>query len=96
MTRYSSAVQIPNLTPATSLNGTEQLEAVQAGSTVRLTVQQIANYAASAASSLIPLYNVTTSQKNALAVSSGVIVFDTDLGKICVYNGSSWETITSV
>ena len=39
-----SNVQIPNLTPAISLNGTEQLEAVQAGSSVRLTVAQIAAY----------------------------------------------------
>lgn len=96
MARYSSAVQIPNLTAAVALNGQEQLEAVQAGSSVRVTVQQIANYSASAAASLIPVYNATTAQKNALSASSGVMVFDNDLGKLCVYNGSSWETITSV
>jgi hypothetical protein len=39
-----SVEQIPNLTPATALNGTEQLEAVQAGSSVRLTVTQIGTY----------------------------------------------------
>jgi hypothetical protein len=39
-----SVSQIPNLTPATSLNGTEQLEAVQAGSSVRLTTAQIGTY----------------------------------------------------
>ena len=36
--------QIPNLTPATSLNGTEQLEAVQSGSSVRITTAQIGAY----------------------------------------------------
>lgn len=37
-------VQIPNLTAAISLNGTEELEAVQAGSSVRVTANQIAAY----------------------------------------------------
>ena len=39
-----SVSQIPNLTPATALNGSEQLEAVQAGSTVKVTASQIAAY----------------------------------------------------
>jgi len=39
---------------------------------------------------------VTTAQKNALIVSAGYIVFDSTLGKLCVYNGSAWQTITSV
>jgi len=42
-----SVSQIPNLTPATSLNGSEQLEAVQAGSSVRITTAQIGTYVAS-------------------------------------------------
>ena len=96
MARYSSAVQIPNLTPAIALNGREQIEAVQSGSSVRLTVQQIADYAAYNVTPLIPFQNVTTTQKEEIIVSSGVVVFDTDIGKLCVYNGSSWETITSV
>ena len=40
--------------------------------------------------------NVTTSEKNALAPSAGWVVFDTTLGKLCVYDGSAWETVTSV
>ena len=35
-------IQIPNLPAAISLTGNEQLEAVQAGTSVRLTAQQIA------------------------------------------------------
>lgn len=39
-----SVAQIPNLTATISVNGTEQLEAVQAGATVRITVDQIATF----------------------------------------------------
>jgi len=39
-----SVEQIPNLTSATALNGSEQLEAVQAGSSVKVTTSQIATY----------------------------------------------------
>lgn len=38
---------------------------------------------------------VTTAQKTALTVSAGYIVFDSTLAKLCVYNGSVWQTITS-
>ena len=38
---------------------------------------------------------VTTTQKNALTVSAGYIVFDSTLGKLCVYTGSAWQTVTS-
>ena len=37
---------------------------------------------------------VTTTQKNALTVHAGYIVFDSTLGKLCMYTGSSWQTIT--
>jgi len=37
-------IQIPNMTPAIALGGTEQQEAVQAGATVRVTIDQIAQY----------------------------------------------------
>jgi hypothetical protein len=40
--------------------------------------------------------NVTTTEKNALTPSAGWVVFDTTLGKLCVYNGSAWQTVTSV
>jgi hypothetical protein len=39
---------------------------------------------------------VTTSEKNALSPEAGWVVFDTTLDKLCVYNGSAWETVTSV
>jgi len=92
MPRYASNVQIPNLPVGIGLNGEEQLEAVQAGTSVRITSQQIANLAATISSAP----TVTTAQKEALSVSRGALVFDTTLGKLCVYNGSAWETITSV
>jgi len=47
-----AAIQIPNLPVAISVTGTEQLEAVQSGTSVRVTSQQIA--------SLAPAGTVTT------------------------------------
>lgn len=41
----TDVIQIPQLPPVNALNGTEQLEAVQAGTSVQITTQQIANYA---------------------------------------------------
>jgi hypothetical protein len=37
---------------------------------------------------------VTTAQKLALTVSAGYLVFDSTLGKLCVYSGSAWQTVT--
>jgi len=40
---------------------------------------------------------MTTTQKNAIASpASGLVVYDTTLGKLCVRGVSNWETITSV
>lgn len=40
---------------------------------------------------------MTTTQKNAIgSPTAGLIVFDSTLGKLCVYSGSAWQTITSV
>ena len=38
---------------------------------------------------------VTTTQKNALTVSAGYIVYDSTLGKLCIYTAGGWQTITS-
>lgn len=40
--------------------------------------------------------NMTTAQKTAITPPAGTVVFDTTLAKLCVYNGSAWQTITSV
>jgi hypothetical protein len=40
--------------------------------------------------------NYTTAAKNALALAAGALVYDTTLNKLSVYNGASWETVTSV
>jgi hypothetical protein len=40
---------------------------------------------------------MTTTQKNAIGTpAAGLMVFDTTLVKLCVYNGTTWETITSI
>jgi hypothetical protein len=39
---------------------------------------------------------MTTVQKAAIASpAAGLMVFDTTLAKLCVYNGSAWQTVTS-
>jgi hypothetical protein len=40
---------------------------------------------------------MTTAQKNAIAApTSGMVVYDSTLNKLCVYGAAAWETITSV
>ena len=53
------------------------------------------SYTADTFSGIFAARQVTTTEKNALAAQAGWVVFDTDLDKLCVYNGTSWETITS-
>lgn len=91
MPRYASNIQIPNLGVAIALSGTEQVECVQAGVSKRTTTQAIANLA-----TISVAQNVTTAQKNALTAVPGQLVFDTTLGKLCVYTGAAWQTVTSV
>ena len=41
--------------------------------------------------------SVTTVQKNTITGDDyGIIVFDTDLQKLCIYTSGGWETVTSV
>jgi hypothetical protein len=53
-------------------------------------------YTADTFNGIMATRNVTTAEKNALAPSAGWVVFDTTLGKLCVYDGSAWQTVTSV
>ena len=40
---------------------------------------------------------MTTTEKNAIATpAQGLFIFDTTLVKLCVYNGTAWETVTSI
>lgn len=41
----------------------------------------------------LKLNNLTTAQKNTLTASAGMIVFDTDLARLQVYNGSAWKSM---
>lgn len=54
------------------------------------------SYTADTFNGIMATRNVTTAEKNALTPSAGWVVFDTTLGKLCVYNGSAWQTVTSV
>lgn len=90
MPKYASIIQIPNLPVAINLDGSEQVEIVQAGTSCRTTTGAIANTA-----TIVKAPNYTTAQKNALVAQAGWLVFDTTLGKLCVYTGSTWETLAS-
>jgi hypothetical protein len=41
---------------------------------------------------------LTTAQKVTLAATAatGLMIYDTNLNKLCVYTGAGWETITSI
>lgn len=43
--------------------------------------------------SILP--NYTTVEKDSLSATAGQMVFDTTLGKACVYTGTAWQTVTS-
>lgn len=43
----------------------------------------------------LQLPSFTTTQKNALANTAGIVVYDSTLGKMCFNTGSGWQTITS-
>lgn len=54
----------------------------------------ILNLISTTKGALLP--RMTTSQKNAISSpAEGLQVYDTTLHKMCVYTGSTWETITS-
>ena len=50
-----TVIQIPNLPAAIALSGSEQMEAVQAGSSVRITVSQVKDYAVGIGSTVASL-----------------------------------------
>jgi hypothetical protein len=96
-----ASIQIPNLTAATSVSGAEQMEAVQGGSSVRVTIQQIADLAGSQYG-LTPIPDLTL-----LGNLSGVSALPTNYtlsqfldssfsntqGAILYRAGSSWQAL---
>lgn len=61
-------IQIPNLPAAIALNGTEQLEAVQAGASVKVTVGQLGGY----------FTNIVVDQTPILGGINGRVLYDAD------------------
>lgn len=66
-----SVIQIPNLTPAIGLTGSEQMEAVQSGSSVRVSLYQIYSYVSAQSGS--PITGVTMRQMRMALSASGVL-----------------------
>lgn len=82
--------QIPNLPVAIALNGTEQLEAVQAGTSVRVTTQQVANLYTTPANGL-QITVLTTTQRNALASpADGTLIYNSTDNKFQGRAAGSW------
>lgn len=52
-------------------------------------------YTATTFNGIAATREVTTAEKLALPAQRGWVVFDTTLGKLSVYNGTAWETVTS-
>ena len=97
-----SNIQIPNLPVAIALNGTEQLECVQSGTSVQTTVAKIAQYtAAYFPGSIGPGYTVATLPTGVVGMRAYVTdaASPTFLGTLTgggstkcpvFYNGSAW------
>lgn len=44
----------------------------------------------------LEVWSRTTTQKGNIATpAAGMLVYDSTLGKLCVYTGAAWETVTS-
>jgi hypothetical protein len=44
---------------------------------------------------VLKLKSLTTTQRDALTASAGMIIFNSSTSKINVYSGSAWEEVTS-
>lgn len=78
-----------------AINLTNTTPAAPSTTTQNVTWQEDASGNVSASYAFV-FPNLTTTQKNALTPSNGQVVFDTTLAKLCVWTGSSWQTVTSV
>lgn len=82
--------QIPNLPVAIALSGTEELEAVQAGTSVRVNSRQIANLYTTPATGL-QISVLTTAQRNALvAPANGTLIYNSTDNKFQGRAAGSW------
>lgn len=89
-------IPIPNLTPAITLNGTEELEIVQSGISKRTTTRAVANL-----KSFYGSFYDTTTQTNAGATSANPMLFNStdyssgvsaeSLGKIRITNAGIYD-----
>ena len=89
--------QIPNLPVAIALNGTEQLEAVQAGTSVRVTTQQIANLAVGSNFGAYGAFHNTLTQTSVGANQINRVVYNTTTlsDGVSVASGSQITVINS-
>lgn len=84
-----AVVQIPNLPAAVGVNGSEQLEAVQSGVSVRMTVTQIAYFSRTFAS--LPL-GVEYGGTGLTSLSAGYIPFGNGTNALGSSSGLFWDS----
>jgi hypothetical protein len=78
-----------------SFQVTGSIAAIRVGSSVSIATSSILQADSTTQGFLPP--RMTTTQKNAIASpASGLVVYDTTLGKLCVRGAAAWETITSI
>jgi hypothetical protein len=78
-----------------SFQVTGSIAAIRVGSSVSIATSSILQADSTTQGFLPP--RMTTTQKNAIASpASGLVVYDTTLGKLCVRGAAAWETITSL
>jgi hypothetical protein len=90
-----SSIQIPNLTAAVSVTGSEQLEAVQSGSSVRVTAAQIASLSPSGTVTSVNASGGTTGMSftGGPITSSGTL---TMTGTLVAVNGGTGQSSYSI
>ena len=89
-----TTVTIPNLTAAISLNGTEQFEAVQSGSSVRVTAAQLATYTLSVANNVVNSISFGSTGLTPATGTIGNVVVAGTLNVACGGTGTTTSTGT--
>ena len=90
-------VQIPNLPAAISLSGSEQMEIVQAGVSVRATVSQVvAGASAPPAATTLPIMDGAATPGTQQTYSRGDHVHPTDTTRYAASNPSGYQTAAQV
>lgn len=77
-------------------NGTAVATAQSAAEAAQATADAALPKAGGVMTGTLAAWSRTTTEKGNIATpAAGMVVYDSTLGKLCVYTGAAWETITS-